>query len=135
MKTRFFRNSILTVCLLPALALAHAQPGTARPVLVVAPPPPPMTRAAQQAAGPLTLSPNYVIGASDQIRIDVRIATDTGLNVVDTESGTQTVRPDGQITIPLVGDIQAAGFTPPQLAADITARITHYYLSPIVTVT
>jgi polysaccharide biosynthesis/export protein len=130
MKTNFLRSSLLTVCFLPALALAQ---GTARPVIIATPETqmPSETQASQEAAGPLTISPNYVIGADDSIKIDVR---DANLQLVETESGILPVRPDGMITLPLLGDIQAAGFTPTQLAADITARITKYYRDPIVTV-
>jgi polysaccharide export outer membrane protein len=139
MKTRFPRSLLLTICCLPALGLAQAQPGAARPVLSAAPAAqaPPETRAALQAAGPLTLSPNYIIGAADSIRIDVRTvdAQTLQLQVMATESGQQSVRPDGKITLPLLGDIEAAGFTPEQLAADIKARISQYYNDPIVTVT
>jgi polysaccharide export outer membrane protein len=44
------------------------------------------------------------------------------------------VRPDGRISIPLVQDIRAAGFTPPQLAKRIAARLKKYLKDPNVTV-
>jgi polysaccharide biosynthesis/export protein len=132
MKTNFLRSSLLTVCFLPALGLAQAQQGTARPILS----PDPVTqtteaRASEQAAGPLTVSSAYVIGANDSLKIDVR---NNKLEPVEEESGVVPVRPDGKITLTLLGDLQAAGFTPTQLAKDITTRITQYYVDPIVTV-
>jgi len=44
------------------------------------------------------------------------------------------VRPDGKISLPLLNDVQAAGLTPTQLGAQITANLTQYVTSPQVTV-
>ena len=82
--------------------------------------------AATAAAGPLTVGPNYVIGADDSIQIMVWKEPQL--------SATVPVRPDGKITLPLVNDIQAAGFTPMQLEADITARLTKFVTDPVVSV-
>ena len=49
-------------------------------------------------------------------------------------SATLTVRPDGKISLPLIDDIPAAGFTPMQLAADITTRLTKFVTDPVVNV-
>jgi polysaccharide export outer membrane protein len=49
-------------------------------------------------------------------------------------SATLPVRPDGKISLPLVGDITAAGFTPMQLAADITTRLKQFVTDPVVDV-
>ena len=49
-------------------------------------------------------------------------------------SGTFPVRPDGKISLVLVGDIQAAGLTPMHLAHDITERLKKYIQDPIVSV-
>jgi polysaccharide export outer membrane protein len=127
MKTRFLRSSLLALCFLPALGLAQVQQG-ARPVLSAAPvvAQSPEPTAAEAAAGPLTVSANYVIGADDSLKIDVRGDQQ--------ESGVVPVRPDGKITLPLLNDIQAAGFTPMQLAADITARLTKFIVDPVVDV-
>ncbi|HEV2647291.1 MAG TPA: polysaccharide biosynthesis/export family protein [Acidobacteriaceae bacterium] len=133
MKINLLRSSLLTICFVSVTTLVQAQPGTARPAISPAAQAqaPYEARAAEEAAGPLTVSMNYVIGANDSIKVDVR---DAKLQPVETESGILPVRPDGKITLPLLGDIQAAGFTPTQLAADITTRITKYILDPIVTV-
>lgn len=45
------------------------------------------------------------------------------------------VRPDGKISLPLAGEIEASGKTAPQLQAEITGRLTHFISSPVVTVT
>ncbi len=44
------------------------------------------------------------------------------------------VRPDGKISLPLLNDVQAAGLTPSQLAAQITVSLKKYVTSPQVTV-
>lgn len=44
------------------------------------------------------------------------------------------IRPDGKITLPLHGDLQAAGLTPEQLAASIKVALTEYINSPDVQV-
>ena len=44
------------------------------------------------------------------------------------------VRPDGKISIPLVGDIQASGLTPTQLQEKIRTRLKEFLAAPAVTV-
>lgn len=45
-----------------------------------------------------------------------------------------TVRPDGMISLPLIGDVQAQGLTTPQLAKVITDRLKEYKENPTVSV-
>jgi polysaccharide export outer membrane protein len=40
------------------------------------------------------------------------------------------VRPDGKISLPLIGDVQAAGVTAEELAAAITQKLVVYYKDP-----
>jgi polysaccharide biosynthesis/export protein len=49
-------------------------------------------------------------------------------------SGDVTVRPDGMITLPLLRDIKAAGFTPGELADHIQEAAREYLKDPSVTV-
>jgi polysaccharide export outer membrane protein len=44
------------------------------------------------------------------------------------------VRPDGKITLPLVGDFAAAGKTPIQLRDELTKSLREYVTNPVVTV-
>jgi polysaccharide biosynthesis/export protein len=81
------------------------------------------THPAVQAA---TGDPNYLIGPSDELNIDVF----ENPNV----SRTVPVRPDGKISLPLLNDIQAAGQTPMQLAAVITEKLSKFEKVPQVTV-
>jgi polysaccharide export outer membrane protein len=45
------------------------------------------------------------------------------------------VRPDGRISMPLVGEVVAAGKTPLNLADELKAKLTPYIKDPLVTVT
>jgi polysaccharide export outer membrane protein len=49
-------------------------------------------------------------------------------------SGDVVVRPDGRISLPLIGDIQAAGLTPTALQQAVTAALSRYWTNPLVTV-
>jgi polysaccharide export outer membrane protein len=49
-------------------------------------------------------------------------------------SSTVPVRPDGKISMALIGDVQAAGKTPTQLADDLTVLLKKYIAEPHVTV-
>lgn len=44
------------------------------------------------------------------------------------------VRSDGNISIPLLDDVQVAGFTPPALARDLESRLKSIIKNPVVTV-
>jgi polysaccharide biosynthesis/export protein len=72
-------------------------------------------------------SATYVIGPTDRLSVLVyekpQMSTD---NV--------PVRPDGQISLPLIHDIPAAGRTPAELSHDIETRLATYVKSPEVTV-
>jgi polysaccharide export outer membrane protein len=80
---------------------------------------------AAPAAHPATLA-TYVIGASDMLTVTVWKEP--------TLSGTLLVRPDGMISMPLLGDVQASGLTPLNLADRISASLTKYIQDPNVTV-
>lgn len=130
--------SKLTVMLvaISAVGLAQAPPKAPTP----APPSqpvssPPVTAAGQQAASASDPSSNtggpidpqrYVIGAEDSLQITVWKEP--------TLSGTVPVRPDGMISLVLVGDLRAAGLTPMTLSADISQRLKKYIQDPVVTV-
>ncbi|MCP3983069.1 MAG: hypothetical protein GY723_01695 [bacterium] len=68
----------------------------------------------------------YRIGPPDQLVITILPAPEIERAV--------TVRPDGMISIDLVGDIPAAGRTPDEVANDIEGRIAHFKRDAIVTV-
>ncbi|MCP5060646.1 MAG: hypothetical protein GY937_28450 [bacterium] len=68
----------------------------------------------------------YRIGPPDQLVITVLPAPEIQREV--------TVRPDGMISIDLVGDIPAAGRTPDEVANDIEGRIGRFKRDAVVTV-
>jgi len=78
------------------------------------------------APSELKEAPNYVIGARDELNIFVWQNPDL--------STTVPVRPDGKISTPLIGDVQAAELTPQTLAADISKKLEKYIVDPVVTV-
>ena len=68
----------------------------------------------------------YIIGPEDALQITVWREP--------TLSGTFPVRPDGMISMVLLGDLPAAGVTPTKLSSDIGQRLRKYVQDPSVTV-
>jgi polysaccharide export outer membrane protein len=52
----------------------------------------------------------------------------------DPLSGRTRVRPDGQVTVPFVNDVPAAGRTPQELAKTLETRLLDFIKAPVVTV-
>lgn len=50
------------------------------------------------------------------------------------DGDTQPIRSDGKITLKLLGEVQAAGLTPTELAAKLEQQLCKYYVSPAVSV-
>ena len=84
---------------------------------------------AQVTASPASYATtsDYRIGPGDLLNIVVWHNADV--------SGATPVRPDGRISMPLVGDIVAAGKAPMALADEIREKLKPYIKDPIVTVT
>jgi polysaccharide export outer membrane protein len=61
----------------------------------------------------------YLIGPEDTVEVMVWKNPDLSRTVI--------VRPDGKISLPLIGDVQAAGLTAIQLKDSITERLKLYY--------
>jgi polysaccharide export outer membrane protein len=68
----------------------------------------------------------YTLGAADNIRVNVWKNNDL--------SQTVTIGPDGFVSLPLLGDVHAAGLTADQLAKDLTSRLASYMVNAQVTV-
>lgn len=83
--------------------------------------------ASQNAPAVAANDDSYVIGAEDVVAVSVWKEPDF--------SATLPVRPDGKISLPLLGDLPAAGKTPAKLAEDVTALLKKYVEAPRVTVT
>ncbi|TVQ98205.1 MAG: sugar ABC transporter substrate-binding protein [Desulfovibrionales bacterium] len=69
---------------------------------------------------------DYVIGEGDGLFISVWDEPKLSVSA--------TVRPDGKITIPGLGDVTASGLTPGQLQAELTEQLKDLVRNPIVTV-
>ena len=70
--------------------------------------------------------PEYRIGSGDKLQINVYKENDL--------TQALQVRPDGRITMPLVGDFAAAGQTPMQLQRRLADSLKEYVTNPVVTV-
>jgi polysaccharide export outer membrane protein len=68
----------------------------------------------------------YRLGVDDTININVWKNAELSVSV--------PVRPDGKISMPLVGDVKAAGYTPQQVALAIQNKLKNYVRDPNVTI-
>lgn len=120
-----FRGVLIFLGMLGIAALCVGQ--AAKPVLTPAPAPAaPPPAPATAPSNPAVVGPSYVIGPDDVLQVTVWKET--------TLSGTVPVRPDGMISMVLLGDVKAAGLTPEQLSANLTAQYKKYVQDPLVTV-
>ena len=69
---------------------------------------------------------SFIIGADDVLAINVWKEPEVSRSV--------PVRSDGKISLPLAGEVQAAGETPRQLELEISKRLQSYISEPEVTV-
>jgi polysaccharide biosynthesis/export protein len=88
--------------------------------------PAPANATTTPAAGGVAHDDSYVIGSSDVLSVNVWKEPDV--------SRTVTVRSDGKISLPLAGELQAAGDTPKRLEQEIAKKLTSYISEPEVTV-
>jgi len=130
-----FASAHLSACL-------AAQQGATRPVLQAAPAAqaptaPAATGTAPSATsgtgmgtttGTAVSSSTYKIGTGDMLQLTVW--KEPGMS-----NPSVPVRPDGMISLSLLGDIPAAGQTPMQLSTDVATRLKKYVNDPLVTVT
>jgi len=99
---------------------AVAQPAAAQPAASQAP------ASNQGKAVVMVDNSTYIIGADDGLQVTVWKEPSL--------SGTFPVRPDGMISLVLVGDVPAAGLTPMQLGINITERLKKFIQDPSVSV-
>jgi polysaccharide biosynthesis/export protein len=77
--------------------------------------------------GAIEPPPGYVIGAEDVLAVLFWREKDLSVDAI-------AVRPDGQITVPLLNDLHAAGLTPDQLRERIQTAAGKFVADPSVTV-
>lgn len=74
----------------------------------------------------LVVTADYIIGPEDVLDVSVWRNTDLSKTVI--------VRPDGKISLPLVGDVVAVGMTATQLADTISQKLKEYKENPQVSI-
>ena len=77
-------------------------------------------------SGPSVLIDSYKMSVGDMVAINVWKNAELSLSA--------PVRPDGRISLPLIGDVMAVGRTPEELAGVIEVKLANYVKSPNVTV-
>jgi polysaccharide export outer membrane protein len=98
---------LLALCATPVLAADGAQP-------------------APSALPAAAIANDYRIGVDDVVQVSVWRNPDLGITV--------PVRPDGKISVPLIGDVAAGGRTATEVSADIQTRLTTFIRDPQVAV-
>jgi polysaccharide export outer membrane protein len=96
--------------------------------LLFAAPPAAAASDSDKKPSPNVFAPNeeYRLGAGDKLRIEVYKDPQLSQSV--------EIRPDGKITLPLVGDMTATGLTPLELRDQIAKQLKEYITNPTVTV-
>ncbi len=84
------------------------------------------TKDAAPSVAPASSAADYLIGIDDRIQVSVWNHPDLGVTV--------PVRADGRITIPLIGDVQAGGRRPEDVAADAGQALAEFIHEPEVTI-
>ncbi len=86
----------------------------------------PIPAASRTVQGPSVLTKTYRMSVGDQVQINVWKNPDLSIG--------EPIRPDGKISVALVGDVMAVGRTPAQLAKEIEKKLSVYIRNPNVTV-
>lgn len=88
--------------------------------------PPPAEPQPGAKARYLMIEGDYRIGVDDRIQVTVWRNPDLSV--------TAPVRPDGKISVPIIGDVEAGGHTPSEVAAMIQEKLSAYIREPNVAV-
>lgn len=103
------------VCVMATTALAESKPSAMN-----------LPQDSAQEKSSLIVTTDYILGPEDVLEITVWRNVDL--------SKTVTVRPDGKISLPLIGDVSVVGKTTVQLADEISGRLKEYKENPQVTI-
>lgn len=99
----------------------HAESKSSPPALPAVP-----ELAQSQEKFSLTVTADYIIGPEDVL--DITIWKNADL------SKTVQVRPDGRVSLPLIGDVTAVGRTSAQLTEEISTRLKAFMENPTVSI-
>jgi|SRR5690349_1406795 len=119
---RIFPFVLIGLACVPAWAQAGKNPPPNGPQVYDAPK---VTTGENPSAQPVDPK-SYLIGPEDVLRIEVFRDPDM--------TRTASVRPDGKITMPLIGDLQAENLTPERLSAQIKEALSQFENNPQVDV-
>lgn len=75
----------------------------------------------------ITSSERYILGAGDQIRLDI-------FDIPEVQDIQQTILIDGTVTLPWIGKISIVGLTPQAAAENIAQSYDAYLHNPLVTI-
>ena len=104
-------------------------PVVQQPVMVVQttrPTPPPPPEQPPQPPPPAPQLPLYRLGPNDVI--SVTVANEKNV------TGTYTIGPDGRLSLPLIGELNAVGLTLPEFRSLIAQKLDAYIADPVVNV-
>ena len=123
----FAWHSVRAMAFIGMFSLAGSHAAVAQPTASVAQAPTSVATPNGPSRAPgVEVPAEYVIGPEDVLGINFWRDTDM--------TGDVTVRPDGRITLPLIGDISATGLTPEALKERITKAAARLIEDPGVTV-
>lgn len=120
---KLFVGALLAASLLPMGVDAAAKDQAAAPVVSNAP----------VVTAPVAADDEYTMRSGDNLQLIVY-----GHEDLSTKLGTSytpyVVRPDGNLSIPLIGDVQVTGKTVPAVVEEITRRLSEFIINPKVTI-
>jgi polysaccharide export outer membrane protein len=121
---RFMKTVLALVALAAFGGVAAAQTASGTRTI----PPVPVGTAGTPTPGSAAASVanDYRLAIGDKLRIEVYKDQQLSQSV--------QIRPDGKITLPLLGDVLAAGLTPTMLRDQLTESLREYVTTPVVTV-
>ncbi len=112
-----WRGSVLAVLAVSCLLAGCERPRAKTPDLPVPP---------DAALSTARFRKEYVLASGDQLDVLVRRVPEVSRQVV--------IRPDGNISLPLINDVKASGLTVPEVDAELTARFSSRLLNPEVNI-
>ncbi len=141
MRAAVRRVSVFVLMLIASLALAQQPPRTPPPSQEKAPGLAPNTAPTREEAAEKVKAPVGVAAMPTAAPVDPRTFELGPEDIIAIRvwrepelSFASQIRPDGKITMQLVGEIQAAGLTPDQLKANIVEKLSEYINKPEVSV-
>jgi len=123
---RHMGSRTVLIVILAAFCQLAARAQNALPKDAAASKPGPDVSTTDARAGMPAVSPEYRVGESDVLQVGVWKEPDLSKTVV--------VRPDGMISLPLIGEVKVIGMTSQEIQEAVAAKLKAYLLNPRVTV-